>query len=419
MKTEYECSQLTLFLTTNTPRLEETRVCRRAKAGHQRHHPHHRIHKIQASETRWHIRAGPGILELPRFEALKPCHHGYHDVHVDIVGHFSAVDDCRRLPVHSSGSPYPGQSQRVLLPQNRQEVCIRLIARLMLVPFTQYSFSYRLGARCVRIDEIVKKKSKQRAQEASMNAKVGKRGDTPRQKPTLPNISLIEEGRNSPIPGATPRIMAPPYIPGSPAIRKTLPVQDPYRRQFPPRAYSPAPRSYTPSLDDGDTKLLQQNNFQQHYHNQHLRQDQHYDFSDDRSEISDGSYTGFLTAPFTPKPQAHGHQRQGSDTGVLSSQSHSLHQGYVVPKEGNSFCETVMLMDLGLKGHAHGRHLGHSQGHVVTGLGGGLGHGSSGSVMGGSVVGSSISYGSSYSDRGGHHHPQHHHHPRGPGHDRS
>lgn len=220
------------------------------------------------------------------------------------------------------------------------------------------------------------------------------------------------------MPGVTPRIMAPPYIPDSPGIRKTLPVQDPYRQQHPPHPYSPGPRSYTPSLDDIDTKLLQQNNYQQHYHNQNTRLVQHYDFSDDRSEISNGSHTGCLTAPFTPKPHAHGHHRQGSDTSTnlssqgRSSKSHPLHHGHIVSREGYVIGETVMLMDLGHKRPVQSRCLGHNQGHVVTGLGGGLG----GSVMGRSVVGSSVHYGSSYSDQGGYHHPHHHHHPQGPGH---
>ncbi|KAK3820569.1 MAG: hypothetical protein JOS17DRAFT_688451, partial [Linnemannia elongata] len=44
-----------------------------------------------------------------------------------------------------------------------------------------------------RIDEIVKKKAKERAQEAAKNQKNGKGGDTPLQKPTLPNINLFDE----------------------------------------------------------------------------------------------------------------------------------------------------------------------------------------------------------------------------------
>ncbi|KAF9017844.1 hypothetical protein CPC16_002402 [Podila verticillata] len=203
-----------------------------------------------------------------------------------------------------------------------------------------------------RIDEIVKKKARQRAQEASKNAKDGKGGDTHQQKPTLPNISLIEEGHNSPMPGA-PRVVL-PHIPASPGIRKTQPVQDPYRRQHPPRPYSPGPRSYTPSLnDDGDTNPLRQENHQQHYHNRNVRLDQQYDFSDDRSEISDGTYSTYATV--VSKPHGHGHQREGSDTSFLGqgrSSSPHLRQGQVVPRDAFMYGE-VMMSDLGRKG-VHG-----------------------------------------------------------------
>lgn len=267
----------------------------------------------------------------------------------------------------------------------------------------------------VRTDEIVKKKARQRAQEATKNAKDGRGGVTHQQKPTLPNISLIEEGRNSPMAGA-PRIMALPHIPASPGIRKTQPVQDPYRRQHPPRPYSPGPRCYTPSLDDdGDTKPLRQEDHQQHYHNRNMRLDQQYDFSDDRSEISDGTYSSYATV--VSKSHAHGHQREGSDTNIFNhgrpSKAHHR-QGHVVPRDANMYGE-VMMSDLSRKGVHGARGYHEKQVHVVTGLGGGLGQGSSGSV-----VGSGVGYGPS-KGRGHHlhHHHHHNHNPQGQGYVRS
>ncbi|KAG0253634.1 hypothetical protein BG011_006247, partial [Mortierella polycephala] len=182
-----------------------------------------------------------------------------------------------------------------------------------------------------RIDEIVKKKAKQRAQEAAKNQKNGKGGDTPLQKPTLPNIGLIEEGgRNSPVPGGgTPRLAAQsPYM-GSPALRKAMPApNDPYRRhhpQQPARPYSPGPRAYTPSMDDdGDTRPLRQDNHAQVYHNRNIRrQDQLYDFADDQSEVSDAYSAGggYMNSPYPSKPQVQGHRRQPSDTSTVLSGS--------------------------------------------------------------------------------------------------
>ncbi|KAI1312672.1 hypothetical protein EDD11_002871 [Mortierella claussenii] len=284
-----------------------------------------------------------------------------------------------------------------------------------------------------RIDEIVKKKAKERAQDAAKNAKNGKGGDTPLQKPTLPNIGLIEEGgRNSPIPGGTPRLAAQsPYM-GSPGLRKAMPApspNDPYRRQYPQqpgRPYSPAPqaRPYTPSLDDdGDTRPLRQDNHAQHYHNRNMRrQDQHYDFADDQSEISEGAYSaGGGYSQYPPKPQPHGqvhphghgplphgHRRQPSDTSTVLSGSnqgsvvggggyglprvgvkppHPLQNGQMLSREaglgnGNQYADTVMLTDMsghrGLPGGYQG---------PPTGLGGGVHPNPNGSVMGNVVNG--------------------------------
>ncbi|KAF8941576.1 hypothetical protein BGZ58_005526 [Dissophora ornata] len=233
-----------------------------------------------------------------------------------------------------------------------------------------------------RIDEIVKRKAKQRAQEAVKNAKSGKGGETPLQKPTLPNIGLIEEGgRGSPMLSSTPRMAAAqspymaaaqsPYMAaGSPALRKNMPpANDPYRRQNPPpppRSYSPGPRSYTPTFDDdNDTKPLRQDNYQQAYHNRNIqRQDQRFDYADDRSEISDGAYShngSHLASQYPPRPQLPGHRRQPSDTSTVLSGSnqgsvvsghapravrpHPLQQGHR-PNYG----ETVMMSDLGQRG---------------------------------------------------------------------
>ncbi|KAG0339107.1 hypothetical protein BG004_006951 [Podila humilis] len=286
-----------------------------------------------------------------------------------------------------------------------------------------------------RIDEIVKKKARQRAQESSK--KNGKGGDTPLQKPTLPNIGLIEEGgRNSPGPGATPRMgnqqLAYNNNVGSPAMRKGPPV-DPYRRpaphpQAPPRPYSPGPRSFTPSMDDdGDTRPLRQDNHQQHYHNRNLRrQDQNYDYADDRSEISDAYSAGggggglYLQQqqqqPYPPKPHGHhhpgghpGHRRQPSDTSTVLSGSnqgsvvggygarkpHPLQHGQVM-HNNNKYGETMMMTDMGPprsgspSPYAGGPGPGPGGYHgPVTGLGGGLGHNANGSVIGSVVSGGS------------------------------
>ncbi|KAF9962982.1 hypothetical protein BGZ70_007739 [Mortierella alpina] len=276
-----------------------------------------------------------------------------------------------------------------------------------------------------RIDEIVKKKAKQRAQEAAKNQKNGKGGETPLQKPTLPNIGLIEEGgRNPPTPGGTPRLAAQsPYM-GSPALRKAMPTpNDPYRRQHPQqpaRPYSPAPRPYTPSMDDdADTRPLRQDNHAQHYHNRNMRrQDQHYDFADDQSEVSDAYSAGggYMGSQYAPKPQMHHqqHRRQPSDT--------STH-GQVLSREaglgnGNKYADTVMMTDMGGNRGPPGPYGGY-QGPTVTGLGGGVGHNPGGSVVGGSVVGGSVVSGHSYADqqRGRYQQgppPPHHHHPHRP-----
>ncbi|KAF9194550.1 hypothetical protein BGZ51_009113 [Haplosporangium sp. Z 767] len=239
-----------------------------------------------------------------------------------------------------------------------------------------------------RIDEIIKRKTKQRAQEAAKNAKNSKGGEA-LQKPTLPNISLMEEG-NPYMPGATPRMpaaQAPSTAPGSPGLRKNTPVHnDPYRR--PPRPYSPAPpRPYTPTMDeDSDTRPLRQDNHLQAYHNRNMR----YDYLDDRSEISDNSSYNGRSNHLAPMHQ--GHKKQPSDTSTVLSGSN---QGSVVsgygPRNGrphplannNNYGETVMMSDLGRRG-TPSPYAGYNG--QVTGLGGGLGNYPGGSVVGGSVV---------------------------------
>ncbi|KAG0363224.1 hypothetical protein BGZ54_008280 [Gamsiella multidivaricata] len=274
-----------------------------------------------------------------------------------------------------------------------------------------------------RIDEIVKKKAKQRSQEAAK--KSGKGGDTPLQKPTLPNIGLLEEGsRGSPAPGGTPRLAAQsPYM-GSPGLRKAMPVpNDPYRRQYPQapaRPYSPAPRPYTPTMDDdGDTRPLRQDNHAQHYHNRNMRrQDQQYDFADDRSEVSEGAYSaggGYQPSQYPPKPHPHAqaHRRQPSDTSTVLSGSnqgsvvggygprpgrpnHPLQHGQALSREaglgnGNKYADTVMLTDMSGHRGPPNPYGGHPGG--PTGLGGGVNPG-----VGGSVVGSVVN-GPSYVDQ--------------------
>ncbi|KAF8934521.1 hypothetical protein BGZ58_005643 [Dissophora ornata] len=262
-----------------------------------------------------------------------------------------------------------------------------------------------------RIDEIVKKKAKQRAQESAKNQKTGKGGETPRQKPTLPNIGLFDEGgRNSPT--NTPRLAAQsPYM-GSPALRKAMPApNDPYRRQYPQqptRPYSPAPRSYTPAMDDdGDTRPLRQDNHAQHYHNRNMRRQD--DFADDRSEVSDGAYSagGGYQQYNSPNAQPQGHRRQPSDTSTVLSGSnqgsvvggygprtgkpHPLQNGQVLSREaglgnGNRYADTVMMTDMG--GHRGAPNsFGGYQG-PPTGLGGGLNHNPNGSVAGSALNGS-------------------------------
>ncbi|KAF9095685.1 hypothetical protein BGX29_003466 [Mortierella sp. GBA35] len=283
-----------------------------------------------------------------------------------------------------------------------------------------------------RIDELVKKKAKARAAEASS----GKGGDTPLQKPTLPNISLMEEGgRGSPVPGPKPRVPAAapsPYmapIASSPALRKTPPVaNDPYRHQqhpqHPPRSFSPVPRSYTPNPeDDADSKPLRQDNYQQAYHNRNIqRQDPRYvDNSDTRSEIS-------MSSSQYPPPRhqffnaAAAHRRQPSDTSTVLSGSnhgsvvsghgpsrppvkpHPLQQGQVAHHHHRNHpyggSDTVMMSDLGQ--HQQHQRSGppnpygggyQGQGGRVTGLGGGVGHSNGGSVVGGGSVVNGPSYG--------------------------
>ncbi|KAF9377356.1 hypothetical protein CPC16_011867 [Podila verticillata] len=273
-----------------------------------------------------------------------------------------------------------------------------------------------------RIDEIVKKKARQRAQDAAKNTKGGKGGDTPLQKPTLPNIGLIEEGgRNAPGPGATPRMgNQTPYM-GSPAMRKGVLPQDPHRRpaqpQAPPRPYSPGPRPYTPSMDDdGDTRPLRQGNYQQHYHNRNLRQqDQQYDYADDQSEISD-AYSGgggYMHHPQAAKPVHPGHRRQPSDTSTVLSGSnqgsvvggygprtgkpHPLQHGHTMPNNGR-YAETMMMTDMGPpRSGSPSPYAGPGQGYhgPPTGLGGGVGHNPGGSVVGGG----SVINGPSYADQ--------------------
>ncbi|KAF9436630.1 hypothetical protein BGZ76_003427 [Entomortierella beljakovae] len=200
-----------------------------------------------------------------------------------------------------------------------------------------------------RIDEIIRKKAKQRGKDA----KNTKKGD-PLQKPTLPKIGLMEEGG---MPMSTPRMGAQsPYLTaGSPAVRKNMPMtNDPYRHQRQP------PRPYTPQLDDdSDTRPLRLDNHQQAYHNRNYHQ-QH-DYRDDRSEISDSSSYraggGYPGHQYPPSSHQMGHRRQGSETSTVLSGSnqgsvvggygprvarHPLHQGHHAP-----YSDTVMMNDLG------------------------------------------------------------------------
>ncbi|KAG0003413.1 hypothetical protein BGZ80_009374 [Entomortierella chlamydospora] len=261
-----------------------------------------------------------------------------------------------------------------------------------------------------RIDEIVKKKAKSRAMEAAKNGK----NDTPLQKPTLPNIGLFDEGRASP--AGTPRLAAQSPHMGSPALRKAMPApNDPYRRQYPqqpPRPYSPA-RNYTPSMDDdNDTKPLRQDNHAQHYHNRNMRQNQQYDFADDRSEISEGAYSaggGYPLGQHPPKPQGPpGHRRQPSDTSTVLSGSnqgsvvggygarpakpHPNQHGQMLSREaglgnGNGYADTVMLTDMSGHRGAPNPYGGYQM--QQTGLGGGVNYNPNGSVMGSVVNGPS------------------------------
>ncbi|KAG0227131.1 hypothetical protein BGW42_003147 [Actinomortierella wolfii] len=253
-----------------------------------------------------------------------------------------------------------------------------------------------------RIDEIVKKKARSRAQEAAKN------GGSELPKATLPNIGLIEEtGRSSPVPGGGPR---PPYAnykpPGSPQMRKNMPMpNDPYRRQHtpqhPPRAYSPAPpaRCYTPTMDDDiEHRPLKQDNQQQYYHNRNMRQ-QTYDYADDRSEISDvqsgisGSHVG------TPRTPANYHRRHPSESSTVISGSNqgSIVNGYGSPARSAPgqnrpyYAETVMMTDMSGRAGPGGQQPSpygayqdpyQSPGRI-TGLGGGVAPRPGGSVVGG------------------------------------
>lgn len=280
-----------------------------------------------------------------------------------------------------------------------------------------------------------------------MNAKTGKGGETPLQKPTLPNIAFIEEGRGraSPTPPPAtlpkPRIAAPspapsPYMnpastTSSPALPwKKLPAaaaNDPYRhQQHPPRSFSPAPgaRSFTPnSEDDAESKPLRQDNYQQAYHNRNLQRqhDPRFDNSDARNEV--GSVVSSHYPQHQPKPQFfNAHMRQGSDvSSVLSGSNqgsvvnggynhyghgqqrpqvkpHPLQQGQVAHNNNRGpYTDSVMMSDLGQnqQRNPYGGGGGYPMQGRVTGLGGGVGHNSgNGSVVGGgSVVSSGHSYG--------------------------
>ncbi|KAF9144292.1 hypothetical protein BG015_000148 [Linnemannia schmuckeri] len=316
-----------------------------------------------------------------------------------------------------------------------------------------------------RIDEIVKKKAKDRASEAAMNAKTGKGGETPLQKPTLPNIAFIEEGRGRASPTPPPATLPKPRVAtaspapspymsaasttSSPALPwKKLPVaatNDPYRhhqqhQQPPPRSFSPAPgaRSYTPNPeDDTDSKPLRQDNYQQAYHSRNFqRQDARFDNSDARSEV--GSVISSSQYPQQPQPNFFSaHRRQQSDASTVLSGSnqgsvvnggaggynhyghghgqqrppvkpHPLQQGQVANNNYRSpYAESVMMSDLGQHQQRNpygggGEYSGQGR---VTGLGGGVGHSSgNGSVVGGgSVVSSGHSYGRPNHGGGGRH----------------
>lgn len=307
-----------------------------------------------------------------------------------------------------------------------------------------------------RIDEIVKKKARARVDEAAMNAKTGKGGGggTPLQKPTLPNIAFMEEGRSgggraspTPAPAAisksrqpTPSAVPSPYMnptatTSSPVLpRKKSPVvaaNDPYRhhQQQPPRSFSPAPgaRSYTPNPeDDMDSKPLRQDNYQQAYHNRSLQRQ--YQDSDTRSEVG-----SVASSHYPPQPQpkffsAHGRQQSNASIALsVSNQGsvvngggaggggyshyghghgqqrppvkpHPLQQGQVANNINNNrtpYADSVMMSDLGQHQQRNPYGGGYPGQVRVTGLGGGVGHPSgNGSVVGGgSVVSSGHSYG--------------------------
>ncbi|KAF9361432.1 hypothetical protein BGX26_003176 [Mortierella sp. AD094] len=227
-------------------------------------------------------------------------------------------------------------------------VLLMFVAVILYIPLTHEQLLY-----IRRIDEIIKKKAKLRAFEAK-SGKGGKGGETPLQKPTLPQISLIEEGR-LPMTSPTPRMAAMPsphVTSGSPAMRKNMPMpagNDPYRHHRPP----PPARPYTPNLDDdSDTRPLRQDNYQQAYHNRR------YDYGDNRSEVSDGVYGGY-TAPNFPQMSHHpGHRKQPSEASTVLSGSnqgsvvsgygprtarpHPLQQGHSTPHGG-----AMMMNNLG------------------------------------------------------------------------
>ncbi|KAG0258954.1 hypothetical protein BG011_002957 [Mortierella polycephala] len=126
--------------------------------------------------------------------------------------------------------------------------------------------------------------------------------------------------------------------------------------------------------DDSDTRPLRQDNHLQAYHNRNMR----YDYSDDRSEISDNSSYNGRSNHLAPTRQEH--RRQPSDTSTVLSGSS---QGSVVNGYGqrngrshplantNNYGEAVMMSDLGKRG-IPSPHTGYSG--QVTGLGGGLGN---------------------------------------------
>ncbi|KAG0276981.1 hypothetical protein BGZ95_006718 [Linnemannia exigua] len=195
-----------------------------------------------------------------------------------------------------------------------------------------------------RIDEIVRKKAKERAQEAAKNQKNGKGGDANLPKATLPNINLLDEGDQQYDFADDQSEISDAYSAGGGGGGGGY-------GHYPPK---PQPQPHG-----------------------HRRQ------PSDTSTVLSGSNQGSVVGGY----------------GARTGKPHPLQQGPMLSREaglgnGNNYADTVMMKDMSgvqHRGGPYGGGGGYPGG--PTGLGGGLGVNPGGSVVGGgSVIGGGPSY---------------------------